>query len=239
MQCPVASIIIESQVRNSKSETRNPRQYQNSKRKKTIRPALQEIAARQTLAGWAPNQCGSFDESPRSSQCAEVSRFGTFADPVAFGLALGILNLFRILSFELFSFRLVCGRSESVGHLFQSRQGRRRVAGRRKPPDQEPTPHTPAPEGRRIRPAGAHEGMGWVPGSGGLSPPAHVRHPAGVRWGLGRRERRDTRPPRKNPSVDPKIHRQAGFAEKNTKDAKSRSAHLRLNPSDLEDSSRE
>jgi hypothetical protein len=31
-----------------------------------------------------------------------------------------------------------------TGEIGQSRQGRRRVAGRRKPPDQEPTPHTPA-----------------------------------------------------------------------------------------------
>jgi hypothetical protein len=69
----------------------------------------------------------------------------------------------RISSFELFSLRLVCGRSESVGQLFQSRQGRRRVAGRRKPPDTSgPTPHpsrpSRAPEGRGIRRAGAHEG---------------------------------------------------------------------------------
>jgi hypothetical protein len=31
----------------------------------------------------------------------------------------------------------------------------------------------------------------------------------------------------------PRIHRQAGFAEKNTKDAKSQSVHSRLNPSVL------
>jgi hypothetical protein len=37
----------------------------------------------------------------------------------------------------------------TTGELAQSRQGRRKIAGRRKPPDQEPTPHTPAPEGRR------------------------------------------------------------------------------------------
>jgi hypothetical protein len=37
----------------------------------------------------------------RSSRCAEVLRFGTLAHPVALGLELGILNLFRVSSFEL------------------------------------------------------------------------------------------------------------------------------------------
>jgi hypothetical protein len=37
-------------------------------------------------------------------------------------------------------------------------EGRRKIAGRRKPPDQGPHHHFAALEGRRIRPAGAHEG---------------------------------------------------------------------------------
>jgi hypothetical protein len=40
-------------------------------------------------------------------------------------------------------------------------------------------------EGQRIRPAGAHEGRGSVPGLRGLSPPANFRHPAGVRRSEG------------------------------------------------------
>jgi alcohol dehydrogenase class IV len=57
-----------------------------------------------------------------------------------------------------------------VGQPFQSRQGRRKVAGRRKPPVKAHTTISPAPEGRRIRPAGAHEGWDGCPGPGVVTP---------------------------------------------------------------------
>jgi hypothetical protein len=94
---------------------------------------------------------------------------------------------------DIKSYGIFTGRrfSHHLGQLdrFQSRQGRRRAAGRRKPPDQGPkTTVFPRPgggmEGRRIRPAGAHEGWDGCRARGvvtGLSPPANVRHPAGVR----------------------------------------------------------
>jgi hypothetical protein len=49
-----------------------------------------------------------------------------------------------------------------------------------------PQPNTPIPaprRGSRFAPPGLMK-MGWVPRVRGLSPPANVRHPAGVRWGL-------------------------------------------------------
>jgi hypothetical protein len=49
---------IEPKIRNSKFET-----ISKSKRKKTIRPAPQEIAARQTPTGWAPEPVWQFPES--------------------------------------------------------------------------------------------------------------------------------------------------------------------------------
>jgi hypothetical protein len=36
--------------------------------------------------------------------------------------------------------------------------------------------------------------MGWLPYPGGLSPPANVRHPAGVRWGPSRKNISDLIP---------------------------------------------
>jgi multidrug efflux pump subunit AcrA (membrane-fusion protein) len=52
-------------------------------------------------------------------------------------------------------------------------------------PGQGPHRSSPALAGRRIRPAGAHEG--WDGGAvRGLSPPANIRHPAGVPPNQGR-----------------------------------------------------
>jgi hypothetical protein len=60
-----------------------------------------------------------------------------------------------------------CRRSESVGQPFQSREGRRTIAGRRKPPVKaRKQSFFRALVGRRIRPAGAHEGWYGVPGPG-------------------------------------------------------------------------
>jgi hypothetical protein len=62
-----------------------------------------------------------------------------------------------------------CRRSESVGQPFQSRQGRRRIAGRRKPPVKTHTDPLPPWRGGGFAPPGLmKDGMG-VP-SGGCHP---------------------------------------------------------------------
>jgi hypothetical protein len=65
-----------------------------------------------------------------------------------------------------------------------------RVAQAPGPPATPTQPFSPAPEGQRIRPAGAHRGDEMDAGSGGCHPRLMSGTPSGVRWGLGRRKSR-------------------------------------------------
>jgi hypothetical protein len=65
-----------------------------------------------------------------------------------------------------------------------------RVAQAPGPPATPTQPFSPAPEGQRIRPAGAHRGDEMDAGSGGCHPRLMSGTPSGVRWGLCRRKSR-------------------------------------------------